>query len=279
MMKNGPNGTYVRRPMRLVARSVISTTPLEDEREDDAPKRTFAPDEQADTGEELDVTEPEGAGTEWDRRQIQGSRDDDGGEHGRDDVRTDQRVAARERVDEGDRDDRQCQEVGQETLVEVRREADDERDEPGSEHDEGDRVRAEPDRQEPEGEGADERDDALSASRPAARAGALRRARASGSRTGRRRYRGRSPPLRGRPRADPSVSSSRRVRSGVPRVPRVAAVSPPRRRRAPARRASRGRRRSRPSARTAAPCGSRRCPRCRGGPTAWSRTRGGTARS
>ena len=54
----------------------------QDEREDDAPERTFAPGQEPDTGEELDVTEPESAGPEWDRRQIQGGRDDDGREHG-----------------------------------------------------------------------------------------------------------------------------------------------------------------------------------------------------
>ena len=58
-------------------------------------------------------------------------RDEDRGEAlARHEVRADQRVLPAERVDEGDRDDRQGQDVGQQPLVEVRGEPDDEGHEP-----------------------------------------------------------------------------------------------------------------------------------------------------
>ena len=72
--------------MRLAARSVISTTPLRTSAKTTLAECTFAAGEQPDSDQELDVTQPEGAGPERDRRQIQGSRDDDGREHRRDDV-------------------------------------------------------------------------------------------------------------------------------------------------------------------------------------------------
>ena len=63
-------------------------------------------------------------------------------------VVADQRVRAGERVDQGDRDHRQGQDVGQEPLVEVgRQQQDHERHEPRAEDGECDRIGAEPDRQ------------------------------------------------------------------------------------------------------------------------------------
>ena len=71
-------------------------------------------------------------------------------------VRADQRVLPAQRVDERDRDDRQGQRVRQQPLVEVGRQADDQRHEPRPEQREGQRVRAEAERQEPEGDGPDD---------------------------------------------------------------------------------------------------------------------------
>ena len=79
-------------------------------------------------------------------------------------ILTDQRVQPAQGVDEGDRDDRQRQLVGQHPLVEVRREADDERHEPGAEQRRSRAGRPEAQRQEPERDGADQRRDTPSAS-------------------------------------------------------------------------------------------------------------------
>ena len=154
-------------------------------------------------------------------------------------ISADQRVAAGQRVDEGDRDDRQGQDVGQEPLVEVGGEADDERDEPRSEHDEGqpdrepNRIGSSPSARAP----TNAHDDrppvdrrpggcSLVVLRPA------RREAVGGDAED-------EPAAPRTPESDPSVSR----RAGFGRraeVPRLAGGQPPRRRRARARRAWRG---------------------------------------
>ena len=74
----------------------------------------------------------------------------DRGDDGQHELGTDERVCAAPRVDQRDRDDRPGQEVGQQPLVEVDRQADDQRDEPGTEQRERERVRPEPQRQQAE---------------------------------------------------------------------------------------------------------------------------------
>ena len=175
---------------------------------------------------------------------------------GRDQLGADQRVGAAPGVDRRDRDDRQGQQVGQEPLVEVDRETDDQRDEPGTEQREGQRIRPEAQRQEPEPHGPDQGTDCRPpVDRPPGRHLLLVMFRPAGRETIGR---------------EPEDEAGGAQECGE----RVQVVSRPWRRPARARPGSRVRRRSTRAARTAAPCGSTRCRRCRGGPTAWSRTRG-----
>ena len=88
MMKNGPNGMYVRRPIRRVASSTTMTTPDERQREDHAPERRGPAGHQPDPGQQLDVADPERPGTERDGRQVQDGRDGDRGHDGRDAARS-----------------------------------------------------------------------------------------------------------------------------------------------------------------------------------------------
>ena len=220
MMKNGPNGTYVLRPIRFVASRVISTTPDSARPNTTDPSRRSTPASRPTPAEQLDVAQPERAGPERDRGQVEHERDDDRGDDRPDDGTAHERVLPAERVDQGYWDDRQRQEVGEHPLVEVRREPQDQRDEPGAEDRERERVAREADRQQPERE---RRGDGHHPGPPVQRddpAGAPRRAPASAWRAGRRPARTRIRRCRGRARrrsAAPSPCPARtaRKRSGV----------------------------------------------------------------
>ena len=275
MMKNGPNGTYVRR----LIRRVTSSTDDHDARQRPArrrrrrapgsppassptPTRSFTspiPNAPAPNGIDgryrtAGMATAARIGRQQVRRRPAGS-------------------APLERVDQRDRDDRQGQDVRQQPLVEVGREPDDQRRRTTP------RTATKASGSPPNRSGSSPKRDGPDAARTTrrppvdrgGRADAPRRAPASASRTGRRRA-----PGRARAAEQPG---ERLQRVGGASRPCRRSVSRPRRRPGPARRASRARRRSRRAARTASPCGSRPCRRCRGGPTARSRTRAGTARS
>ena len=252
-IRNGPNGTYVRRPIRRVASRTTSTTPAASSPASTAAERRARPPSISPTPTSSFTSPmPERAGPERDRQQVQ---------HGRDrrsrpaiagsTAVADERVLPGDVEQQRDRDDRQRQHVGQQPLVEVRREPDDERRRTTARtapSDERGRRRT--------GVGSSANANAPiaarrrpSASRSAGRPGAPRRAPASGPRAGRRRR-----PNTG-PRPEPTSDERRSTVGAVGRR----SVSRPR--------AGQGQlderrvrsRRSRRAARTASPCGSSRC--------------------
>ena len=189
----------------------------------------------------------------------------------------DERVQAADGVDERDRDDRQRQLVGEHPLVEVGREADDERHEPRPEQRRGQGIVGEPDR------AAARRPPPPTAThdqRPPVDAPARRSCSSScsGQRVGE--------PVGARsPSAPAGASEPRRAASSVRQGRGSDRPGPP----CPVSRPGAGERQldergvrhagRAARRRTGRPCGSRPCRRCRGGPTAPSRTRAGTGRS
>ena len=118
------------------------------------------PGHQPDPGEELHVAEPERPGAERQRQEEQPERHDDRDRDRGQQVPADERVPRRDVEDQRDRDDREGQLVGEQPLVEICREADDERREPQSKQGEGQRIasRIEPRPEDRERERAERRD-------------------------------------------------------------------------------------------------------------------------
>ena len=81
-MKNGPNGTYVRRPIRRAASRMTRTTPASDQGEDHAAQGAAPAGQEADPDEQLHVADPERSCPERDGRQEQDRRDDQRGGDG-----------------------------------------------------------------------------------------------------------------------------------------------------------------------------------------------------
>jgi hypothetical protein len=112
---------------------------------------------QPDPGEQVDVAEAERAGAERDRGEVQPDRDDDRDRDRGHEGIPDERIAARDVEQEPERDDREGQLVGQQALVEVDREPDDETREPQPEQDlddelgVGEPLGEQPERERPDG--------------------------------------------------------------------------------------------------------------------------------
>ena len=170
MIRNGPNGTYERRPIRRAASRTTRTTPASSNPLSTPPRDAREAEHEAGPREQLDVAHAERARPERDRRQVQEGRDDDRGEQGPDPSAPDERVEAADGVHQRDRDDRQRQDIGEQPLVEVGRQADDERDEPRPEERERKRIAGKPRRQERERDrGGGDHDHGPPAERPARR--------------------------------------------------------------------------------------------------------------
>ena len=214
MMKNGPNGTYVFRPIRRAARSTARTTPARRSAKIAQASARSPPASSPTPMSSLTSPSPNAPAPNGMDGRYRTAGMASAAATASQDLRSDERVAAADRVDQRDRDDRQGQHVGQQPLVQVGGQADDQRDEPGAEDRHGERVATEPEHEQPEGERADQARRPRSASRRRGPPGAPRRAPASAPRAGRPRSRARTR----RHRADRPAAPSARV-------PSVAVVS------------------------------------------------------